>query len=208
MNNELKKAYRKLIDKILEEKRIIFTDEELSNLGIEVSIEEQKPFLHYSPSLSENDPMYFIFYVAPEEVSEKIMEFLNTQIEVGDSSIYDPLLNEFLLNYIYDEHAGGTEYGDPLAWLVEKIAEEFNIEPDEKKEYYETNLYVGAKRYGDKWVVVVSNICNYTRKYTMHGVFSCTTYGVYDSLEDAVDDELLRPDILEYWRKQEQKTPA
>lgn len=184
-------AIRRLIVECINDRTLVFDDDIIDEIIRELDI-DGLPHKQVSKDILESVNYVTIFdsgdvwaYVLlPKEV--KLSEDVSLLLKI----IYKRLLYEYsredadsaiskiVADFIYEKLADSVEFGDPLAWLMLKVAKSYEIEPDKIVDRTNRQDYTGDVyyRFGNTWIRVSYYYCNYTRQGDYVGVQKCVHY--------------------------------
>lgn len=168
------------------EKKIVFSDDDISEFAEEHErLLEELNYLRLTDTEDVDD-----YLILPKDIclTDEDAEFLrfayNHLYEILEEAgvehwIQSNVVEDFLARYIYERCAGSFEFGDAKAWLLWKVAESYNVEPDEEVDLYDyKGSYTGPvfRRFGERWLMVEWSYVNTNRYGTVHGVFKGASY--------------------------------
>ena len=188
---KIESAIRRLIVECINDRTLVFDDDVIDEIIRELDIDElshrqvSKDILervNYVTIFDSGDVWAYV--LLPKEV--KLSEDVSLLLKI----IYKRLLYEYsreeadsaiskiVADFIYEKFADSVEFGDPLAWLMLKVAKSYEIEPDKIVDRTNRQDYTGDVyyRFGNTWIRVSYYYCNYTRHGDYVGVQKCIHY--------------------------------
>lgn len=170
VSEEVKRVVRSCIER----RDVIVSSEYLAWLGVgEYVIDEVNHVVLESTDEGE------VYAVLPREMSLSVEAVLMMRCSRAWEEHDTCELTRMIARYLYEKFASPFEFGDAVAWLLVKLAEDYGVEPDEVRDavdYRHTYTGTVTLRFGRTTIVKEYRYVNYNRWYTCHGVFKGTYY--------------------------------
>jgi len=164
------RGVKKLVEGVLQG-RVLYTREELCDMGIEVSRDSELPMIQHFYARGETH----YYCVSPEPLSGEVRELV---LFIASQGKY---VDDIIAYYVFLKFGGPTEFGSPWAFLAEMVASRYGVEPD--KEYSTRDITI--KKYGSMYVVKKQYQCRLDR-YGRRVTSLCTLYEDTSDLRYAI----------------------